>query len=349
MLQQMTSGESLPANVGILHVVHTDFDLSDLDPRQQVALQISVGEFRSAGRRVASELYAMTTQLSVMKEILGSRFMDFAQAELGLNARTVFRYLHSHAVLKAHFSNGDMINVGDASKFTQSALALLSPSTDEMVISELKMLAQEGKKIDEKIVRQVFERHDENHDVLLASSQAELAIATKALKRERELREAEQGRTSRELSNNAELLRRSEQTRDALIAEIELLKKQETVVTTETVKVNVVPEEYANLEEAVRAKQGQLKKLNEEIAQTSKALDESATQKRELEEKLAAMNAGAQEFIALKDQLDTLMAKFPIAMMRAMSSSDKTVKSAIKGLGQTMVCFGNQLNSAIAA
>lgn len=349
MLQQTSPGGGLSASANNFNLVHTLFDFGDLDTTQQLALRICVSEFRSAGRRVASELFAMTSQLAVMQEILGPRFMDFAVAELGLNSRTVYRYLHSHAVLKAHFSSGELINVGEASNFTQNALALLSPSTDELVISELKLLAQEGKKIDEKIVRQVFERQEESQAGLLASAQAELAMTSKSLDRERQLREAEQGRTGRELANNAELLRRSEQTRDALIAEIEVLKQKETIVTTQTVEVEIVPKGYSTAEEAVKAKTDELNKLNDQIRLTTKSLDESAEKKRVLDEKLAELSAGAEEFLQLKSQLDSLMVKFPIAMMKAMSSSDKTIKSAIKGLGQTMVCFGNQLTSATAA
>jgi len=48
----------------------------------------------------------------------------------------------------------------------------------------------------------------------------------------------------------------------------------------------------------------------------------------------------------MKEQADTLIAQFPIALLKSLSEKDPAVKTAIASLGETFVLFGQQLSKA---
>ena len=320
------------------------FDLSDLSSDDQLKLKMAVAEFRSSGRRLVGELYIMTTQLCMMRDLLGERFRSFAEAELGLNQRTVSRYLHMNKVLNTHFSVGGQVNVHEVNAFTQRALALLSPTTDLQVIEDLREVASKGGRIDEKLVIEVMNKAEEDAKVQLASTQADLTLKTKQLEEVQQQRELERARSQRELESSTELLRRAEQRRTDLEGEIEKLRSQATEVRYESKEV--VPAGYASIEEAIDARTQELDAM---ASQRDAVADDIATltqRQKAIQEALEQTNASAAQFLAMKEQADALISHFPIALLKSLSEKDPVVKGAIVSLGQTMILFGEQLAKA---
>jgi len=76
----------------------------NLSSEDYLRLRMSVSEFRSSGRRLIGELFVMTQQLCVMRDILGDRFRAFVEVELGLSPRMISRYMHMNKVLNTHFT-----------------------------------------------------------------------------------------------------------------------------------------------------------------------------------------------------------------------------------------------------
>jgi hypothetical protein len=319
-------------------------DLSDLSSDSMLRLRMSVSEFRSSGRRLIGELYVMTTQLCVMRDILGDRFRAFAQSELDLEPRMVSRYMHINKVLNAHFTVDGRVNLDEANMFTQQALALLSPATDTDVVESLRNMASQGVSINPKLVLEVMSQAEEDAVTKLASTQADLTAMTRELESMRQAREVERAKSQRELASQAEMLRRGEQRSKDLEDEIRKLQAQETQVKFETKEV--VPPGFTSIEEAIAAKTKELATLASQREAATAEVRELADRQKKLQEAVEQTNAGTVQFLAMKEHADTLIAQFPIALLKSMSESDPAVKAAISTLGQTMVLFGQQLAKA---
>lgn len=322
----------------------TALDLSDLPAEDLMRLRMAVSEFSSSGRRLIGELYVMTEQLRVMRDILGDRFREFVEAQLGLSPRMITRYMHINKVLNAHFSVDGKIDLAEANSFTQRALALLSPSTDTQVVEELREMASQGKSIDHNVVINALNQAEADAVAQLASAQADLTTKTRQLAEMAQQREVERARNQREVESQAEMLRRAEQRRSDLEEEIEKLRSQETQVQFQ--EKEVVPAGYASAEEAIAAKTRELDTLIAQRESVSTEIAALTDQQKKLQTAVQQTNAGAAQFLAMKEQADTLIAQFPIALLKSLSEKDPTVKSAIASLGETFVLFGQQLTKA---
>lgn len=326
----------------------SETDLSDLSSEQTLRLTMCVTEYRSAGKRLVGELFAMTAQLAEMQEILGPRFRAFVSSELGLNQRTVSRYLHMNKVLKCHFVQGETFKLEEANAFTQRALSLLSPATEDGVMDELKELALQGNKIDEKVVHEILAKYEAEGAAKLAGAQADLTSVTRELDSIREQREVEQARAQRELTNQAEMLRRADQRSRLLQEEIETLQKQATQVEFKDREVEVVPEGFTTVQDAIAQRESELKRLTQQRGSIVTEITDLEQRKSQLEQALSQIQLGSEEFLGMKQSVDALIDKFPIVLLKGMSDSDKAVKTAIATLGQTMILFGQQLTNASA-
>lgn len=339
----MNSAVSSPDTL-VLRTDPAALDLRDLSAEHMTRLHMSVSEFRSAGRRLIGELYMMTTQLCVMKEILGERFRLFAEAELDLAPRTVSRYMHIHKVLSTHFSTDGQVNLAEANLFTQKALGLLSPTTDTHVVEELRELASKGTTIDHNLVLEVMNKSEADAVAQLASAQADLTAKTRQIAEINQQRELERARNQRELDSHAEMLRRAEQRRSDLEDEIAKLRSQETEVRFE--QKEVVPPGYASVEEAISAKTRELELLTNKRQAVSSEIETLTEQQQRLHDAVQQTSASASQFLAMKEQTDALIAQFPIALLKSLSAKDPAVKAAIASLGETFVLFGQQLSKA---
>ncbi|UTY55887.1 hypothetical protein [Massilia sp. erpn] len=322
-------------------------DLADVSEENRAVLNTCVAEYRSAGRRVVSELLTMTEQLVKMREILGDRhFYPFVRNELGLKKRTITRYLHLNKVLQQHFAVEGKVPLAVTNSISQRALLLLSPETDAAVIQEVKAVIDDGGKIDSRAVEQILAEREAAHAAQLAGAQAEAQSAARALERQRDQHVLELARAQRELGSQTELLRRAEETSQILEQENDTLRRQATEVRYEEKKVEVIPAGFTSLQEAIDAKRGEINALASEqdgIAGNIAALKEK---RRVLEQQLAPLSDGVDDFLALKGQIEALITRFPLGLLKELGVGDKTVKLALAGLGQTMKLFGEQLSAA---
>lgn len=307
-------------------------------------LSMSVSEFRSAGRRLIGELYVMTQQLCVMREILGDDFRSFVQQELDLGNRMVSRYMHINKVLKTHFAVNGQVDLNEANAFTQRALALLSPSTDPHVIEELRTLASQGTKIDHDVVVNAMNRAEADAAAQLASAQADLSAKARQLEDLQQQREIDRSRNLREADSLTEMLRRADQRRGDLEIEIEKLRTQEIQVRYETKEI--VPEGFVTVEEAIAGKTRELNALTVQRDQVRAEVDAMADKQQRQQAALQQSDAGTSQFLAMKEQTDKLIAQYPLPFLRSLSGTDKAVKAAILTLGETFMLLGQQLTKA---
>lgn len=319
-------------------------DLSDLPDEDVMRLRMAVSEFTSSGRRLIGELYVMTQQLCVMREILGERFRTFVEAQLGLAPRMISRYMHINKVLNTHFTIDGQVDLAEVNNFTQRALALLSPSTDTQVVEELRVLASQGKSIDHNVVINAINQADADAVAQLASAQADLTAKTRQLADMTQQREIERARNQREVESQAEMLRRADQRRNDLEEEIAKLRSAQTEVRFEVQEK--VPAGYATAEEAVNAKNRELDILTAQRQAVSNEIAELTEKQKSIENSIQQTTAGTAQFLKMKEQADALISQFPMALLKSLSEKDPTVKSAIASLGETFVLFGQQLTKA---
>lgn len=328
----------------------TCVDFADLSSEHLTALQFCVGQFRLNQHRMLETYFASAQLLFQIKEIVGGdRFMEFATTELGLKPRTIQRYMRMDKTLLQHFSENGQINVKEASMFTQRALLLLSPETDEEIISEIKALVNQGEIINESTVRRIIDRHDADLEAQVVSAQAETEFANTELKKVTERSELLAARLQNQLNKQDEQVRRLTEQRSALEEEIEVLKKQETVVTEKTVEVEVVPAGFKSAQEATEAAQKQLALAIEKKDRVDAEILEAEGKRTSILENVSVIEAGNEEFLKIKSQIDGILLKYPAALLRAVSNSSPTAKTALENAADAMILLGNQLRSAVLA
>lgn len=220
----------------------------------------------------------------------------------------------------------------------------MSPSTDTQVIEELRELALKGTTIDHNVVLNALNEAEADAVTQLASAQADLTATTRQLTDLAQLREIERARNQRESESSAELLRRGEQRRNDLEEEIAKLRNQETQIKFE--EKEVVPAGFTSVEEAISAKSRELESLVGQHKTVMAEISNLTDQKKKLQEAVQQTNASASQFLAMKEQADTLIAQFPITLLKSLSGKDPAVKTAIESLGETFILFGQQLSKA---
>lgn len=321
-------------------------DFSDLSHEAMLRLHFAIREFHSASRRMVSELYVITSQINIMSDILGHRLQKFAKDELGIESRTLRRYMHIYNVLQAHFMTGGRVDLNEINQFNQSALALLSPTTEPQVIERLRDIAQSGTTVTEKLVRAVLAEVDSDTTAELASTQAELSKVSKQLEEERASREVERAKAHRESASQAEVIRRTEQRAKDLAEEIDILQKRETVVTVQ--QVQILPEGYATLDAAVTAKTLEKQELERQAEEARRKIQNLSAEAHRLETEIASREVPIEKFLEMKKQAEALINQFPTALLRSLSEADPNIKQAIEHLGNTMIIFGRQLTGSVS-
>lgn len=290
-----------------------------------------------SNRRIG-DLFVLTETLAQVKAITGENFYAFAEQQMGIRPRTIRRYMHIHTVLEAHFQTNGRIDPVEMRNFTQRAFDLLGPDTDDGIILELRTIAQAGQSVDEKTVKKLLETRDGDHQTEVASLQAEIKTVRQEASAGLNRLQVENAKLITQDQNTQELVRKLTEQRSALDLEMEELRRQ--TVQVQFVDKEILPAGYLSAADAI--KDATAKK--EEIEGSIVALQQK---KNDLESQIQFVTAGAEEFLNMKEQVDGFLLKFPVAMIRAVSSTDLAIKQHIEVLSACMLQFGHQLQKAI--
>lgn len=322
-------------------------DLSHLTEEQAIRLRILVVEIRSAQDRIGRELYLLTERLQLVSEMLGDSFTAFVESELGISRRAARRYLQVHSVLKAHFTDANGRNEWSETRhITQGALLLLANEPADEVIAEIRAIAQNGQEVNEATVKRLIESREAELEARVAAAEAEVELAVRTAQKAGERAELELARVKSQVENSQELCRRLTEQRDSLEEEVARLQQQETQVVEKTIEKEVVPKGYATVTEAIQTAEKTLQVRVGELEKVDADLKDSQRKMAEMRANLAAAQAGSEEFFHMKKEVEALMLKFPLAMLKSMSGSDTNIKSSINALGEAMVAMGNLLKGA---
>lgn len=322
-------------------------DFADLSPEHITSLRFCVGQFRINQNRMLEGYFACAGLLLQIKEIVGDQFTKFAQTELGLPLRTIQRYMKVNQAALSHFSEDGQINVKEVSMFTQSALLLLSPETDDEIIFEIKALLNQGEKINEATVQKIIARRDADLEAQIVAAQAETAFANKELKTVTDRSEILSARLQNQLSKQEEQVRRLTEQRAALEEEIQVIRAQETVVTEK--EVEVVPAGFKSALEATEAAQKQLALAVEKKDKIEAEIVAAEKKRTSILEDVSVIETGNEEVLKIKSQIDEIILKYPTALLRAVSDASPSAKTALESAADALIFLGNQLRGALLA
>lgn len=322
-----------------------DISVASLPAAEQQAVQECITEWHSAGRRLISELFTMTEQLLKLRNILGRKFGPLVKTELNVSRRQAYRYMHINKVLKAHFQvNGEMAWGGGT--ISQTALALLTPTTDESVIQEVKLALGNGKAIEAPMVSELLARRDSEHATMLAAAQADAQMAQQKLQRRLETSEVELARIQRDTAAQTEMLRRNTEARSVLEEENAKLRREANEVRFEEKRVEVVPPGFASAEEAIAAKSKELGDLETQRTALESSITSLTNDRERLRSEVSRMSTNTAEFREMKSAIDQIVDRFPLVALSEMAAGDKTLKAAFLALGETMMQYGQRLSQA---
>ena len=214
------------------------------------------------------------------------------------------------------------------------------------VIAEIRQIAQSGHRVDEMTVKRLIEERDGDAEARASIAETRVRELEEAAKAAANQSELEQARLKLQLAKTEEGLRRISDQRTALEEEVEQLRMQETQVVEKIVEKEVPPKGFVSVTEATEAAEQKLNEKIKELEQAEADLRDGQAKIAALRDNVAAASAGAEEFGRLKEQVDAIMLKFPIAMLKTTSGSDPQIKSSIHALGEAMVAMGKLLKDA---
>jgi hypothetical protein len=322
-----------------------NISVSSLPADEQQAVQECITEWKSAGRRLMSELFTMTEQLVKMRQILGRKFGPLVRAELNISRRQAYRYMDMNKVLKAHFTVNGELAWGNGI-ISQAALSLLAPTTDDSVIQEVKLALGNGKAVDGPMVSELLARRESEHAAALAAAHAEARLAEQKLQRQLQTAEANLGRIQRDTNAQAELLRRNTEARAVLEEENARLRREANVVRFEEKLVEVVPPGFASTEDAIAAKAKELGDLEAQRSALESTITSLTNDRERLRNEVSRISTSTAEFREMKSAIDQIVDRFPLVALSEMAAGDKTLKAAFLALGETMMLYGQRLSQA---
>lgn len=329
--------------------IQSAVNLTHLSQEQLFTLRLCVAEFKASRGRIEREFLILSSKLAMMKEILGDQFIAFAKDDLGLPIRTVQRYLTINQCMEKHLSTGGRIDIGEAQLYTQGALSLLAPVTDDDVIEEVRGLAQSGAKISEAVVRDIIASRNVDYEGRIALAESDAAAATNQLREVESKRELESSRMKSHIERQDEIHRRDQEKVAALEEDLERLRGQATVVTEREVDRPVVPPGYATIADAIAAAERDLAQARSRASDATREADELATRNVDLKASLATFTADTQDFLRVKTTVEELLLQMPKAHLQAIAARDADVKEALEVMGRALIQFGTQLCTATAS
>lgn len=322
-----------------------NISVASLPADEQQAVQECITEWLSAGRRLISELFIMTEQLLKMRQILGRKFGPLVRAELNISRRQAYRYMHINKVLKAHFQVNGELAWGNGT-ISQTALALLTPTTDESVIQEVKLALGNGQAIEAPMVSELLARRESEHATMLAAAQADAQMAQQRLQRRLETSEVELARIQRDSAAQTEMLRRNSEARAVLEEENAKLRREANEVRFEEKRVEVVPPGFASAVDAIAAKTKELGDLETQRTALESSITSLTNDRERLRNEVSRMSTSTAEFREMKSAIDQIVDRFPLVALNEMAAGDKKLKAAFLALGETMMQYGQRLSQA---
>ncbi|CAM3225879.1 MULTISPECIES: hypothetical protein [Janthinobacterium] len=325
----------------------SNIDLGNLNNEQLLSLHIYVAEYRASFTRVEGEYLILSSRLKAIQDLLKDKFYEFSERELGLKRHTARRLLAINACLVKHISTNGQIDLNEARNYRRNALYLLEPVTDVDVIEEVRALAKNGQTIDEATVRRIIDSRNVDYEEKIALAEAKLRSQESDLQKKEQQRALENGRLKDRLANQDELLRREKEKTVALVEELNESRSQATIVAhpVEIVR-EVLPAGLASIEEATVAAEIRLAAITAR-AELAEAQAKTLEEKHQAIEKNAGLlRAQRDELVEIKAAVESILLKFPLAKLRAISSKSAETKAALEAMGQLMIQFGNQLCTA---
>jgi chromosome segregation ATPase len=319
----------------------------NLTPEQQGELQFLISEFRSSQNRLANEFVIMSAKLAMMKGILGDKFMPFVEREFQLSARSVKRYLQLHEVMVKRLSTDGRIDVEEVKQFTQGALRMLAPETDEDIINEVRSIAQAGKPVNEEVINQIIAARNTEYEGRLQLAESEAAEAVRKLEAERQRSQIDYAQSKEKMDRLEEINRRAQAQIAALEEDIQTMEKKANQVV-EIDKV-VPPEGFATIEEAIADAKARL--IEAEARQREAEGQAEAAEKiaEGLQQKLTSFHEETRDFIRVKDMVEEVMKSLPQAQLQSLATKDPAVKKALTTMGDALQQFGKSLLTTAAA
>lgn len=319
--------------------------LEHLDTEQLVNVRVLVSECRATAARIQQDFIYMSVHLGSLHKILGKdAFFPFVEQELDIAPYQARRFLLMNTSMTQHLSTDEgKVDVKLVNNFTQAALKILAPVTDEAVIEEVRALAKRGESINEKVIRELIDSHKNDFEARIASAESELE-SVQRLAREADLkRELEASRLQGQITGSTERIRRLTEQAEELEQEVAKLKEAPTIVTEN--KVEVLPEGFLSVEAAIDEANKRLAETQRQIKETQIESADLVAKRDLLHKTVADFTAANQDFLEVKTQIDSILLKFPQAKLRAISE-DPSQRNAISLMGAAMVDLGNQLRSA---
>lgn len=318
---------------------HGPFDLSQIGDeavRSRVALNIR--RVHDSIRRTGWEIVEIGRALVEIRSSIESGFENLCRAEFNMDPRVARRFMEAARYVD--------IQLADNSQRT-SVVEHLSPTVlyrlaqgdvPTQVVEQILENAASGKKVTPAELREAMQQVEhqiETKDAELQEALGEVTIMRasldEAVKRadQAELRAARMAEQSDKLSRN---LQRSQGELTQLTSEqfalqqevIDLKKRLDNPPVVEK-EVPKVPAGFSTLEQAIKAKEKELRDVGNDIAKAEDQMAEFQRKLAALQGEAAARQANADVLSAFRADIQALCAKYPTALVAAAADQDARI------------------------
>ncbi|MEW5890493.1 MAG: hypothetical protein AB1768_15955 [Pseudomonadota bacterium] len=315
------------------------FDLSEIEDesvRARVALNIR--RVHDSIRRTAWEIVEIGRALIDIRTSIPGQFEKLCRAEFSMDPRVARRLMEAARYVDTQLADNPQRSYLVEHLSPTVLYRLAQGDVPAQVVEQVLETAGSGKKVTPAEIRQAIEKLEmqmEAKDAELQEALGEVsamrASLDEAVRRAdyAELRAARMAEQSDKLSRN---LQRSQDEitqltteQSALQQEVTELKKRLENPPVVEREVPKVPAGYSTIEQAIRAKEKELRDIDNQLAKAQDAMAQTQRKLAALEGDAAARQANADILSGFRADIQALCAKYPAALVAAAADQDARI------------------------
>lgn len=321
--------------------------LSKLSSDDRFAVMIIVNSINTLKEQAAKIMLEIGFKLRELEGVLPrEQFLDIVSECCQITPSNAHKlqaaaanYEHHYGALGADYAQLRNISV--------ARLSMLGPDTEPEIIEEIKNLALNGS-ISNATIDKVIASVNESRvsEEKLAQMEYEKNEAEAKIRElELELKQNEHDVAQLALSSRNASDRVAELERENHAMQQDLLEASKKPAEVAVEEVEVLPKRFKTLDEAVRMAEDE---LSAKMEQKEKILSEIQFQNKKLEDIKAATDAKTVSLETLDKivaDVDTIIAKYPAALISSITTSSPESKAALQALGKKLKALGTQLSA----
>lgn len=340
------------------HPARKGFDfsvISDLDTRARVILHVQ--RIHMSMRRTAYEIVEIGRCLGQLRDSLQGRFERLCRDEFGIDPRVARRFIDTARYVDVELvpSNANLLDHVTPTVLYRLAQGEVSAQVVEEALREAgasgKVSSRELRAAIDRVAEQVEEKDRELHSAAAEIAAARTALAEATARSERAELQASRLKGEHERLA-ANLHRAQEEIADYTKEHAELQEQirglKERPPAAKEIEVPKIPAGYTSLEQALGAKEKELREIDQRLAGATERLAKAGREFAALQDKAALRQSSLDLLVGFRTDIQALSAKY-LEVLAAAASGDPRLAAECSKIAAGLRLLADHLDARTAA